>query len=438
MFLDRIVDLFNRYSPILIQTPAADAIGNCAEDIYFGLLRARRLKKKVFFLFPFEFGRVWFSKCRHGINSELKRINSRYRFGSYDSVASKFSCLILTLIYCVFRLIHSLLVRFGLSGLSDNYLIPRLGRSDLWCPGGLRQFTREHVYSLCWERERSIPLDVHLSERSRRSAAANLRAMGVSAEDWFVCLHVRDGGYYGHNEGIMKLTRNSDILKCIPAIRLITERGGWVIRMGDSAMKPLPEMDRVIDYPMTAYKSDLMDLYLISECRFYIGSQSGIWSVAQLFNKPLLTINMNEWMDSYPERPGDLGIFKHIYSKQRNRFLSIQEAIDEFSEHQFGFDYVDRYELHENTPDEIAALVLEFMEQDQGNIQLSEQQKYWNEMRVEKGFDYLEHNRVFPDDYRDSAKKFQWGAHICGCVGSISDRFLQKHWKGNALNHNNG
>ena len=47
MFLNKIFEIFNKYSPILIHTPWAGAIGNMAEEIYMALLRARRENKKV-------------------------------------------------------------------------------------------------------------------------------------------------------------------------------------------------------------------------------------------------------------------------------------------------------------------------------------------------------------------------------------------------------
>ena len=54
MFLNKIFEIFNKYSPILIHTPWVGAIGNMAEEIYMSLLRARRENKKVILLFPYD------------------------------------------------------------------------------------------------------------------------------------------------------------------------------------------------------------------------------------------------------------------------------------------------------------------------------------------------------------------------------------------------
>ena len=38
----------------------------------------------------------------------------------------------------------------------------------------------------------------------------------------------------------------------------ISQRGGWVIRLGGEAMLPVPDMNRVIDYPFSGLKLDEM------------------------------------------------------------------------------------------------------------------------------------------------------------------------------------
>ena len=45
-----------------------------------------------------------------------------------------------------------------------------------------------------------------------------------------------------------------------------------------------------------------MDLYLIKNCSFYIGTQSGPMDTAYLFNKPVLMTNMCEIFASLPRK----------------------------------------------------------------------------------------------------------------------------------------
>ncbi len=62
------------------QLPDVEAFGNCAEEIHWGLLRARREKTKVFLIFLRDFyGPLKFSKKGLGINSTLKNVVSPHR-----------------------------------------------------------------------------------------------------------------------------------------------------------------------------------------------------------------------------------------------------------------------------------------------------------------------------------------------------------------------
>ena len=116
-----------------------------------------------------------------------------------------------------------------------------------------------------------------------------IREMGIPKGAWYVCVYARDGGFYSsknYKEGTNKKIRNSNIKNYIKAIKLITDRGGWVIRMGDRNMQPLSKIKNVIDYPFSEFKSDLMDLYLIKNCSFFICNHSGITGAAIKFEKP--------------------------------------------------------------------------------------------------------------------------------------------------------
>jgi putative glycosyltransferase (TIGR04372 family) len=244
--------------------------------------------------------------------------------------------------------------------LPAGYLRPVIGRNELWNRGLSKLCSLEEIASWNWEDEFATHLPVDLTAKSRKRAKKIRMEMGLQLEDWFVCVHVREGGYYPiEKEGFAKKARNASPHNYLKAIKLITERGGWVIRMGDASMTPLPQMEKVIDYPFTKYKSCLMDIYFIKECRFYIGVSSGVFDVANLFQKPILLTNSAATIPSPPYRKGDRSIFKHVKMKRLKRFLSIQERIQLFSERKIEHD---EYGLSENTPDEIKDLVEEYLD----------------------------------------------------------------------------
>jgi hypothetical protein len=102
----------------------------------------------------------------------------------------------------------------------------------------------------------------------RKSA---LQWLGLPEGAWFVCVHAREGGYSPTDE-VLHAHRNSDIENLIPAMKYIVASGGWVVRVGDSSMKPLPTMSNVIDYAHHPLKSPRLDVILGASCKFILGS----------------------------------------------------------------------------------------------------------------------------------------------------------------------
>ena len=117
-----------------------------------------------------------------------------------------------------------------------------------------------------------------------RKSRSRLSSFGLTNSDWFVGLHIRDGS-------ASPSLRNQKIENYIPAIKEITRRGGWVIRVGGKNLPLLPEMDNVID--LVAEENAAIDLHLfaLSACRFFIGTHSGPQWFPPLFGVPTIFTN---------------------------------------------------------------------------------------------------------------------------------------------------
>ena len=63
---------------------------------------------------------------------------------------------------------------------------------------------------------------------------------GMKPDDWYVCLHTRDASHYFELAGTGQTHRNSPIEACLDAIRFITAKGGWVIKLGGPNSPKLP------------------------------------------------------------------------------------------------------------------------------------------------------------------------------------------------------
>jgi putative glycosyltransferase (TIGR04372 family) len=149
-----------------------------------------------------------------------------------------------------------------------------------------------------WDEEgRPPPLRVEF-DRKYGSSEALARTLdrargswGMTPDDWYVCLHLRDRAFYGESRGLGQSHRNTDVENYRAAIEYITGLGGWVIKLGAKGSPKLPPMPRVVDYGRSTFKSGLMDIALIRGARLFIGTTSGLTNVAISFGVPAALVN---------------------------------------------------------------------------------------------------------------------------------------------------
>ncbi|MGY4287257.1 putative glycosyltransferase (TIGR04372 family) [Bradyrhizobium sp. LM2.7] len=130
---------------------------------------------------------------------------------------------------------------------------------------------------------------------SSTEAAGQMRrfreSSGMKFDDWYVCMHTRDASHYFELSGTGQTHRNSPIESYLEAIRLVTDRGGWVIRLGGPNSPKLPALERTIDYALSDFRSELMDISLIRNAKAFIGTTSGLTNVAISFGIPSALVN---------------------------------------------------------------------------------------------------------------------------------------------------
>lgn len=428
-FPEWVCDRLGRLTGTIILTPHPTAVGNCAEHVYFGLLKARRTHRKLLVLFPYEL--PWKLKFRR-TNSELTAVESSYRTLPYNSVGYIAASCLLTAYFAVTRLLNLVLRTLFKYNLSDRHTLPLIGATTLWQPSEeVAEFSWQVVAQYDWPTQTATPIDVMFRSSMLPHALALRQAMGLPADAWFVCLHVRDGGF--HNDAAVSGERNANILNYLAAIREITARGGWVVRMGDPKMAPLPAMAQVIDYPFTPQKSDLMDIYLISVCQAYIGMQSGIHDIALLFQRPMIVTNMASWLYPFPQKTGDIGILKHIFCKSRKRFLSIYEWLHEPWDSLSFVTFGEQYLMFENSPEELRQVVAEFFDGASAYAPTPLQRQF-TELRLQKGRELLSRPILQGDEFSDIHQRYRLASRWDSAVGRLSARFLGDNWDQSSRN----
>ncbi len=199
--------------------------------------------------------------------------------------------------------------------------------------------------------------------------------LGIPEGKWFVCLHVREGGFLPQNEPLHDF-RNADIHKTSLAIEEITRRGGVVVRVGDASMAAFNHPG-VIDYARHPLKSDRLDVILCAKARFFLGCTSGLAFLSMLFGVPIAHANMIP-VDTLGFRYCDLSIPKRVYSNYLQRYLSFPELFQsEAGSYIVSQQYKDAgLRVDENTAKEILQLTIEMLDRLDGTfIQTVEDEK---------------------------------------------------------------
>ena len=103
-------------------------------------------------------------------------------------------------------------------------------------------------------------------------------------------MHVRSG-YAENKNSEREFFRNGNIDDYNLAIDFIIKSGGKVVRVGDKSMRKINEKQGLIDYAHSEYKSKKLDILLAANSKFCIATSSGFFSIACLFDVPVILTN---------------------------------------------------------------------------------------------------------------------------------------------------
>lgn len=418
----RLAGLIGKITGSVLLMPHPTAIGNALEDYLFGLMYAKKSKKKLVTIVPHPILR----------KTGLKILDSKYlAYGNeltkpkYGSKSYKMLSATVSIMYLVFRIVTKFVYKIFKINLPDTYYHPSLAQDIIWRPSSKKSFDWQSAQDLDWpdqfdEKDCKLRLPAQLEYRCSQAALK----LGLPPNAWYVCLHVREGGYSKDETNF----RNSDIENYIESIKYITSQGGWVIRVGDASMQRLPSMEQVIDYANYPEKNALLDIYLVEKCDFFIGTSSGMIHVAELFNKPMLFTNAVSYLNDLPQKIGDLIIFKHVKSKLMNRNLSLREWLDSCNKIEPATWSSGDWEYIQNTSAEILVATKQFLGDRTGSAN-SELQGEFKDLHILR-MKSLSENFKFSleSEVKNVNEWYRFASRYLSWRGLIGAEFLAKHW----------
>ncbi|WP_104743539.1 TIGR04372 family glycosyltransferase [Helicobacter cinaedi] len=267
----------------------------------------------------------------------------------------------------------------------------------------------------------------YFTDSEKQEGDRILEEMGIGKNDWFVCVFARDSAYMdksfgGYDEnGVRKSSiwghhdyRDSDIDSLHLAIDEILSRGGFVVRVGKFVLKPISyKHERVVDYPLSKWRSDFMDIYLQYRAKFILASStSGATDVCSLFDTPYCGVNIPVYCNipykvvtqipkTYRHKEtGEMIGLKEWIRLVEEKQAHIHATADEMCESIWKTDFYisNKLEIIDNTPEEILELTREMFERLDGNFLQTQEDK----MLQKK---YLDINQTYPL-YRESKNPY--------------------------------
>jgi len=225
-----------------------------------------------------------------------------------------------------------------------------------------------------WEDAGGGPL-LKLRDDHRQKGADWLQQRGMPKDAWFAALHVREPGYHAETGSTWDDNQHRDgrIEDYLQTIKAITDRGGWVVRIGDPSMTPLPDMAQVIDYAVSTDRAEELDIFFCAAAKFMVAVSSGGLAVANVFGTPIVGVNMFPPGDP-PFSHRDLYIPKLFRRRDTGKYLNAAEMVAPPRRLMQSPRYYEEHglEVISNTPEEIREAVEEMMARLNGEFHMTD------------------------------------------------------------------
>jgi len=242
-----------------------------------------------------------------------------------------------------------------------------------------------------------------------------LRALGITKE--YVCFFTRDSLYneiIRGQEFLQYEPRNGNFENYENSISYLSSKGIQAVRMG-KYQRSLNKIKGLIDF--TNKYDDFLDLFLLANCKFFVGDLSGIGEIPKLFGKPVLYINaicvsIGSGGELCSEK--HMIIWKKFYNSRTKSYLSLKQIVR--YEEMFSDDIEKLIQrgirLENNTSQEILDAVKEVYEKSEGIWEIDEEA----ELLQKKYFSIIE-------KYENNRRFFLGGSLMC----RTGSRFLKNN-----------
>ena len=186
-----------------------------------------------------------------------------------------------------------------------------------------------------WNREIDVTHSwLKLTPEEVKRGERELKPLGSRGP--FICIPTRDPLFLKKEKGdrivpdFRDKFRNFPISDYALALDYLQEQGIQAVRIGTAAEGTL-DHPNLVDCTSERH-SDFLDVYLVSQAKFFVGGLSGILTFAMLWAKPMLILNAPMFTTRYdamayfnPER--DIALPNKMWDESRHRYLTLREVL---------------------------------------------------------------------------------------------------------------
>ena len=248
-------------------------------------------------------------------------------------------------------------------------------------------------------------INLGLSFEDKNKGKSFLRKLNIPKDKKWICIHNRDPLYLEKfklniNTNLTKNEyfsyhsyRDFDVNKFSKAAALFNDEGYHVFRVGNMQREKMNYKNPCFtDYAFSSERSDFNDIFLLSNCSAYLGSDSGVADVPLIFGKPRYLINFSLSLIHVFHQDGDTAsyknncsfIFKHLFDIKNKRKLSLKDLFkyDLFKAGRSETFKKMGVDLIENTNEEIydisKELLSDFNNKYKNITDYEQQKKFWD------------------------------------------------------------
>lgn len=184
------------------------------------------------------------------------------------------------------------------------------------------------------------PFKYRLEEKDQLLAKDIIKSYNINLSKNFIVMHVRDNNFKPFDG---EDYRSSNVNNFSLAVKWLKEKGFQIIRMGHYGMNKFSMEKEIIDLTTIKFlqkEREILELYFMQNCYFFIGTASGPSSLASVFDKPLVTFDVAPLSAIFPFSERGISVPK-LYIDKNNRIIPFADVINyNFTNYRLSIDYI--------------------------------------------------------------------------------------------------